>query len=166
MLSPDIYSASDVIGMLQLEPLPHEGGWFRRTGEGSGLRADASARRGWSSILALFTPDGFSALHRLAADEIWCFHAGDALTSLRLHPGGSVESVTLGFDLTRGERVQDIVRAGIWQGTCLRAGGRWALVSCVVAPEFRWEDFELGRRSDLQRQFPAWAETIARLTRD
>ena len=132
MLSPSTHTATDVIRLLNLEPLPHEGGWFRRTGEGAPLPGDASGRRTWSSIFALFTPDGFSALHRLASDEVWCFHAGDPLVSLRLHPAGRGEIVPLGADVMAGERLQDVVRAGVWQGTRLREGGRWALVTCCL----------------------------------
>lgn len=165
MLSPSTHTADDVIALLRLAPLPHEGGWFRRVGEGELRASDASGRRAWSSILALFTPDGFSALHRLVNDEIWCFHAGDPLVSLRLHPEGRGEIVTLGTDVTADERLHDVVRAGVWQGTRLREGGRWALVTCVVAPEFRWEDFELGSRAALHASFSTWSAEIEKLTR-
>ena len=32
-LSPDTYSAADIVRLLQLAPLEPEGGFFRRTGE-------------------------------------------------------------------------------------------------------------------------------------
>lgn len=41
---------------------------------------------------------------------------------------------------------------------------RWSLVSCLVAPGFAYEDFELARREDLLRQCPAEAELILALT--
>jgi predicted cupin superfamily sugar epimerase len=122
-------------------------------------------RRVYSTIYALFTPEGFSALHRLRSDEVWCFHAGDALESLRLHPDGEGEWTRLGLDIAAGERPQDIVEAHTWQGTRLVAGGRWALVSCIVSPEFAWDDFELGLREPLSAAFPTWAEPIRALTR-
>ncbi len=71
----------------------------------------------------------------------------------------------LGLNPAAGKRGQDVVAAGVWQGTKLVAGGRWALVSCVVAPEFVWEDFELGERDRLAREFPRFAGDIAALTR-
>ena len=64
-----------------------------------------------------------------------------------------------------GELLQNIVPAQTWQSTRLVAGGRWALVSCVVAPEFRWEDFELGKADALVTAFPAMADGIRELTR-
>ena len=163
-LSPDTHSAEEVVRLLGLEPLDQEGGFFRRTAASEVVRP-GGGRRGWSVIYSLITPTGFSALHRLTGDEVWCFHAGDALESLRLKPDGSGHWVKLGANLSAGEQLQDVVRAHTWQGTRLVAGGRWALVSCVVVPEFKWEDFELGGREKLTAAYPAWAEDIRGLTR-
>lgn len=161
-LSPNTHTAEDVVRLLGLQPLDREGGFFRRTAEGP---VDAPGGRcRWSSILFLITPDGFSALHRLASDEIWTFIAGDAVESLRLREGHG-EWVRLGLAPDAGICVQDVVRAGTWQGTRLVRGGRWALVSCVVVPGFVWPDFALGDRAALTADWPAFAEAIAELTR-
>jgi predicted cupin superfamily sugar epimerase len=181
MLSPASHSAADVIRLFALEPLPSEGGWFRRVAESHteilahsgvsngraplGMPNRQTPRRAWSSIHALFTPDGFSALHRLTSDEIWLFHAGDPLESLRLYPDAGGERITLGLDPAAGERAHDVVRAGTWQGTRLQSGGRWAFVSCIVVPEFDWSDFQLATRGELTGRFPAWTKEIQALTR-
>jgi predicted cupin superfamily sugar epimerase len=162
-LSPEHCTADEVVRLLKLEPLEREGGFFRRTGEAGTVLS--GGQRTWSAIQALFTPEGFSALHRLAADEVWCFHAGDPLESLRLKPDGRGEWVKLGLNLAAGERPQDVVAAQVWQGTRLAPGGRWALVLCVVVPEFRWEDFELGGREALAAAYPDWSADIRVLTR-
>lgn len=171
-LTPDTHSAADVVALLGLQPLDQEGGWFRRTAEstlvipGSALpEGHGGPRRAYSVIQALFTPDAFSAMHRLISDEIWCFHAGDPLESLRLHPEGRGEWIRLGLAPAAGERVQDVIGANVWQGTRLVAGGRWALVSCTVVPEFVWTDFELADRVSLSAIYPAFAAGIAGLTR-
>ena len=163
-LSPDTHTAEQVARLLQLEPLDQEGGFFRRTGAG-GTMLPGGGRRAWSMIYVLITPEGFSALHRLAADELWFFHAGDALESLRLRPDGGGEWVRLGLNAAAGERLQDVVPAQVWQGTRLAPGGRWALVSCVVVPEFVWDDFELGECAALCSAWPAFATGITALTR-
>lgn len=163
-LSPAHLSALDVVRLLKLEPLDQEGGYFRRTGESATVLP--GGKRAWSMIYSLLTPEGFSAMHRLATDEIWCFHAGDPLESLRLRTDGSGEWVKLGLNLAHTERPQDVVPAQTWQGTRLAAGGRWALVTCVVAPEFEWSDFELGSRAALIASHPGFAEGIRALTRE
>lgn len=164
--SPDTHSADDVIRLLDLQPLPHEGGYFRRTAESPALvESPWGRRRSWSSIYALFTPDTFSALHRLRQDEVWCFHAGDPLEALRLPPEGGGQRVVLGLNPELGQRSQDVVLAHTWQGVRLTPGGKWALVSCVVAPEFQWEDFELANASELIGAYPAFRDVIRALTR-
>jgi len=163
-LTPEHYTAEEVVRLLGLAPLEREGGFFRRTAESGAVLPDGN-RRAWSAIYALFTPEGFSALHRLTAEEIWCFHAGDPLESLRLFPDDSGRWIKLGLNSTAGECPQDVVAARVWQGTRLVPGGRWALVSCVVTPEFRWTDFELGGREALGAAYPEFAEGIKALTR-
>ena len=166
--SPDTHSAEQVIAALGLESLDQEGGFFRRTAEaGLWVRPKEAEEdsRAYSVIYALFTPDGFSAMHLLTTDEVWCWHAGDSLESLRLAPDGTGKWVRLGMGLEGAERPQDIIPAGVWQGTRLAAGGRWALVSCVMAPEFRWQDFTLGHRDELIAQYPKFEVGIVGLTR-
>jgi predicted cupin superfamily sugar epimerase len=164
-LSPDTHTAEEVAQLLGLAPLVPEGGYFRRTAEGPELLS-GTGRRAYSVIYFLITPTGFSALHKLGTDETWCFHCGDGLDSLRLSPGGAGKIVRLGPDMAGGETLQDVVPAEVWQGTRLRPGGRWALVSCVVAPEFRWSDFLLGERAVLASAYPVFAAEVRALTRE
>ena len=162
------HSAQEVVDALGLEPLSQEGGFFRRTAEaGLWVRPQNASEdsRAYSVIYALFTPEGFSAMHHLTTDEVWCWHAGDRLESLRLSPDGTGELVKLGLNVADGDRLQDVIPAGIWQGTRLAAGGRWALVSCIMAPEFRWQDFTLGDRPELATKYPEWTSAIEGLTR-
>jgi hypothetical protein len=157
-----------VLRLFGLEPLDQEGGYFRRVAEsplvipGTVLPAAIGGdRRAYSVIYLLLTTGGFSALHRLTMDEIWFYLAGDPIESLRLSPGGA------GWvKLDAAGRRHDVVPAQTWQGTRLAAGGRWALCSMVVVPEFTWKDFELGDRAALASAYPAHAADIAALTRE
>lgn len=162
-LHPDTHSAEEVARLLDLKPLESEGGFFRRSAEAAVI-LPGSDRRAYSVIYFLITPLGFSALHKLESDETWCFHCGDTLESLRLAPTGEGGMVRLGLNLAAGETPQDVVPAGVWQGTRLSDGGRWALVTCVVAPEFLWSDFTLGDRTELMARYPTHAQGIRRLT--
>lgn len=139
--------------LLGLEPLPHEGGRFRRT------FADAAS----SAILYLLVAPEFSALHRLTAAEVYHWHAGSPLRLLLLHPGGEVEEPVLGPDVEAGQRPQVIVPAGTWQGSS--PDGPWVLVGTTVAPPFEWEMFTLGDRAALAAAHPAAAVRIRALTR-
>ena len=44
-------------------------------------------------------------------------------------------------------------------------GDGFALVGCLVAPAFRFEDFELFERHTLLAQYPAYKAIILKLTR-
>jgi hypothetical protein len=49
--------------------------------------------------------------------------------------------VTLGSDLSTGERPQAIVPARAWQAA--QSLGAWTLCGCTVAPGFEFSGFEL-----------------------
>ncbi len=158
---------------LGLEPLPIEGGYYVETYR-SEISLPGSAlpprfggeRRISTAIYFLLTPDTFSALHRLAGDEVYHFYLGDPVELLVLAPDGSGEVVRLGQDLEAGMRVQNVVPAGCWQGSRLAGGGEYALLGTTMAPGFDWQDFEAGNGDDLVAQYPEFQKQIRRLVRD
>jgi predicted cupin superfamily sugar epimerase len=142
-----------VAALLGLEPLPDEGGLFRRT------HIDAHS----SAIYFLLIAPDFSAMHRLTATETYHWYAGAPLRLLLLGGDGQVSEPVLGPDLAAGQRPQIVVPAGTWQGSS--STGEWTLVGTTTAPPFDWEGFELGERAALAAGYPAAAERIAALTR-
>ncbi|HEY7324849.1 MAG TPA: cupin domain-containing protein [Streptosporangiaceae bacterium] len=134
----------------QLDLRPHpEGGWFRETWRSAmTFRPDGygGERSAATAIYFLLCPGEESAWHVVRSDELWLWHTGGPLT-LRL--GGSeaepaeTATITLGGDVTGGQRPQMIVSGGTWQ-CAVPAGRDAALVSCVVAPGFDFADFRLG----------------------
>jgi predicted cupin superfamily sugar epimerase len=130
---------ADVVRHYGLEPHP-EGGWYRRTWEDRAV--DAGGRRRGSAILFLLGPGEESRWHRIDATELWHHGAGGPLVLSRWVEGDDgVTSDVLGADGSAGHLPQVVVAPGEWQRA--RADGAWALVSCVVVPEFRFEGFEL-----------------------
>ena len=153
-------AAREVMARLQLAPLPGEGGFFRQTSR------TATA----SSILFLLTPEEFSALHRLAQDELWHFHAGDAVEHVQLDAvSGGCRVTRLGPDVHGGDAPQVFVPARVWQGARIAEGGTarqgYALVGCTVSPPWDEHGFELGARAGLLRDFPGHERWIEALTR-
>lgn len=166
-------TAEDVKKLLGLQPHPREGGWYVRTYEARELVAAAAfddgryagARRTGTAIYYLLEPDTFSEMHRLKSDEVFHFYAGDAVEMLQLREGGSGVMVVIGNDLSRGQRPQVVVERGVWQGSRLVEGGRWALLGCTVSPGFEYEDYETGTRSQLGANWPEFVNEITALTR-
>jgi predicted cupin superfamily sugar epimerase len=116
-----------------------EGGWYRETYRHQGPNG---GRGHMTAIHYLLEAGEVSRWHRVTdADELWIFHSGGAL-ELTLSPDGrSREEHRLGLDLAAGERPQATVPAGCWQSA--RTLGLFTLVTCVVAPAFVFESFEL-----------------------
>lgn len=149
-------TAAEVIGMLALIPLPREGGYFRET-----YRSAHS-----TAIYYLLTPDSFSAMHRLAGDEVFHFYLGDPVEMLQLHTDDSAQRLTIGPDIAGGMRPQVIVPGGTWQGSRVAPGGEFALLGTTMAPGFDPRDFELGDRDTLIGRYPDRADLIRALTRE
>ena len=154
--------------ILELKPLPIEGGYYVET-----YRSDEKLEAGQTgrgpralstAIFYLLTPDTCSRLHRLKADEIYHFYLGDPVELLQLSPDGTGRVVTLGPNLLKGMAVQMVVPGGTWQGSRLRRGGRYALLGTTMAPGFDLADCEFGERATLMRTYPDWSRQIIRLT--
>lgn len=119
-----------------MQPHP-EGGHYAETfraAPGPDGRATSTA------IYFLLRAGERSHWHRIDAAEIWLWHAGAPLT-LDVADETGQRAVTLGANIAAGERPQAIVPPHAWQAA--RSNGAWTLVSCVVAPGFLFEKFEL-----------------------
>ena len=165
-------TVDQIKSLLGLKPHPEEGGFFVETYRaGERIPAEAlggryrGARSVGTAIYYLLTPETFSAIHRLASDEIFHFYLGDPVEMLHLFADGSGRVVVLGPDLEKGMRPQVIVPRGVWQGSRLVAAGRFALLGTTVAPGFDFADYEHGRRAELLRAYPQFREVIVALTR-
>jgi predicted cupin superfamily sugar epimerase len=158
-------SADDVICLLQLQPHPVEGGFFRETYRApTTIAAHGGMRNLSTAIYYLLKPGHVSELHVLPGDEVFHFYLGAPVQMLQLGPDGSGRDVVLGADLTAGEVPQVVVPAGVWQGTRLVGDAGFALLGCTVAPGFDYADYRGARRAELTAQWPAFAEEIVRLT--
>ena len=159
--------------ILSLAPLPGEGGYFRETYR-SPLVIPAEVlpplytgpRNAGTAIYYLLTPETTSRIHRLPGDEVFHFYLGDPVEMLHLHPDGKAGCFIIGNDLERGMRPQVVVPAGVWQGSRLVAGGRFALLGTTMAPGFEFDDFDAGDRAILLGQFPEQADLIRALTKE
>jgi len=169
-----VLTAQQLIELLELEPLPVEGGMFRQT-YCSEERIPLSALPGRyragkpfaTAIYYLLTSDAdsFSALHRLPTDEVYHFYLGDPVEMLLLFPDGGGRRVVLGQEILQGQQVQFVVPRGVWQGSRLIAGGRFALLGTTMAPGFDPTDYEGGQREELLARYPEQPELIRALTR-
>jgi predicted cupin superfamily sugar epimerase len=158
--------ARKLVSLLDLAPHP-EGGFYRETWRAK-LSVDGlphgSPRAAHTAIYFLLPAGTFSALHRVASDEVWHHYDGDPVALHVIDAGGAHTQVTLGRDFAHGHRPQYVVPAGAWQAAAPQ-GDRYALCGCTVAPGFDFRDFEMPARDELLARFPALTELVVRLTR-
>jgi predicted cupin superfamily sugar epimerase len=167
--------AQTLIQHFKMQKIPAEGPWFTVTYRSpdvldtSGLPARYKGRRvAGTAIYAVQTKDDFSAMHKLATDEIWHFYGGDPLEMLLLYPDGHGEVVMVGPDVFKGQHPQLVVPREVWQGS-IPIGDRpesYSFFGNTLAPGFEFADFEMGYRDELQNRYPQFAGHIARLTRE
>lgn len=121
--------------------LPHpEGGHFVETFRDK-VTLPGSDRAVSTAIYYLLQQGEFSHWHRVDAVETWHFYAGAALRLSLSADGQENRNVTLGTNITAGERPQIIVPKDHWQRA--QSLGNWTLVGCTVAPGFDFAGFEM-----------------------
>ena len=148
----------------RLELVVHpEGGWYRETYRSDVVLARSALpdgypgdRRLMTSILYLLPTGMRSRWHRVRSEELWMHHRGDDLrlgvssanpTQQGSGKGGREYDVRLGQRMA--SKFQAIVPPGHWQeAEALQGEAGYALVGCVVAPGFEFEDFEMADPDD------------------
>lgn len=163
-------TAEELKAILDLKPLPREGGFFKeifRAGEPlpkSSLPSRYQSERvTLTSIYYLLDTSTFSAFHRLQSDEIYHFYLGDPVHLFLIEADGSLIQVTLGQDIRAGHHLQYVVPRHVWQASRLASGGAFALMGCTVAPGFDFADYEHGQRDAMLDEFPEHRELIMSL---
>ncbi|PWR00893.1 cupin [Meridianimarinicoccus roseus] len=121
-----------------LNLVPHiEGGYFREVWTAPAERGE---RPIGSLIYYMLTHGDVSHWHKHDASETWLFHAGAPMAlSVADSEHGPVDRTTLGTGFHLGHKPSLTVPQGSWQSA--RTTGDWSLVSCLVAPAFRYEGF-------------------------
>ncbi len=147
-------TADQLIEQLGLSAHP-EGGWYKETWRSQGRAdPDGSDRANATAILFLLKSGEASHWHRVDADEMWIWQAGDPLElGIAERNDAAADWLTLGDDVYAGHVFQGLVPTGAWQAARpvappVGAAG-YTLVSCVVVPGFEFAGFELAP--------PGWA---------
>lgn len=162
-------TATSLIDLLNLDPLPEEGGYFRRTYLAKDkVPANTLPSRYQrdmplvSAIYYLLTTNDFSAMHRLQTDEMYHFYYGDPVELLLLYPDGKGETFLLGTDFMAGMRPQKLVPRDVWQGSVIQPNGKhgFALIGTTMSPAYDDISFELGQQADLIRGYPEFVTEI------
>lgn len=139
-------TAAQIITKLELQPHP-EGGYYRRTY----LQIEENA----SCIYYMLEHGDKSHWHTIQSDEILLFHCGQPL-NVHMISGGQLHTHILGSDILSGEQSQLIIPANSVLAMSVKSSepNTYALISCVVSPQFKFEEFKLYNAQELLEQFP------------
>lgn len=148
--------ADDWIKQLDLTPHP-EGGYFKETIRES---TDEAQRAPFSSIYFLLKTGDISHFHRIDADEVWYYHAGESLTIHMITPDGDYESVQLGPAIEEGQVLQyKVPKDTIFASSLIDREG-YSLVGCMCQPAFEFNHFELFTQETLMHLYPQHKKLI------
>ena len=160
----DELNVSEIIARLGLNPHP-EGGYYAETFRSTEIVTlhDGRLRSASTAIHFLLPSGAFSALHRVAADEVWHHYGGSPLELVTISPDGFLSKILLGRDLLSVQRPPHVVPSGWWQGARPLEKGA-TLTGCTVAPGFDFHDFEMPSRALLLEIFPQHRPVILEFT--
>ncbi|MEP0355007.1 cupin domain-containing protein [Paraglaciecola sp.] len=148
-----------------------EGGYFKQTFKASHrpkISTDSGLRNLMTSIFYLLSAESpIGHFHMNQSDIMHYFHAGDPITYYLLRSDGSLETIVMGPDPTKGHKMQMMVKGGIWKASKIPTDGEYGygLIGEAVAPGFEYEDMQLGETQRLLAEYPKHAELIKMLSR-
>ena len=158
------------ISKLNLNEHP-EGGYYRevyRSGElidGIYLKNKRKGERNLAtSIYFLLKSTEKSLLHRLKSDETWYYHHGAPIHLYCIDFQGNLKEIVVGPDIENHEHPQYTIPEGTIFGGLVSAQNTFCLSSCMVAPGFSFEDFQMLSREFMLDKYPRHREIILKLT--
>lgn len=143
--------------------LPHPEGGFYKELPHSNDWLELQKRPLYTNIYFLLTEENPSHFHQLTSDEVWYFHYGSSLKVHELLEDGTYKETSVGLDVEQGDVLQYVVERGSIFGSSINEGEGYALVSCMVAPGFSFEDFRLFTKEELRDMYPDYHEIIEKL---
>lgn len=153
----------ELVAELDLKPHP-EGGYYKEIYRSDlGIGTPSGERSIVTSIYFLLTSENVSKFHQIKSDEMWFYHEGSPLTVHVIDENGQYEKIKVG-PVSEINKPQQMVPAGVIFGSTVDYKDSFALVSCVVAPGFDFDDFRLYNKQELLEKFPTHKEIINILT--
>ena len=151
--------ARELIQTLRLTVLPKESGYLGIIGRSAQMvTVDGRALAVQSQNYYLLTRDRpINYLHWLVPDDTHILIEGGPVDYFIFHPDGRAEKVTLGRDLSAGQRPVVAVPGGCWKALRLREGASYALMANTLSPEFTPDRVKIGAGPDWVQRFTSSA---------
>lgn len=140
-----------------------EGGFYKETYRAKTIieQENGKVRNTGTAIYYLLREQDKSHFHKVGSDEIWLFHQGEPIEMYIITKDGNLQTKVLGNAFDKGEEPQITILANTWFAAKIKSGTAFAFVSCVVAPGFDFEDYQIGDKHELAKLFPKIEKDIA-----
>jgi uncharacterized protein len=138
--------AHEIIEVLHLSVLPKESGYLGLIGESAQkVQIDGRQLAVQSQVYYMLTRDlPINYLHWLAPDDTHILIEGGPVDYFIFHPDGRAEKITLGRDVSAGQRPLVAVPGGCWKALRLHPGASYALMANALSPEFTPDRVRIG----------------------
>lgn len=117
-----------------------------------------------TSIYFLLKSGEKSLLHILKSDETWYYHYGNPIHLFCIDFHGNLKEVVIGPDIEKHEQPQYTIPEGTIFGGLVHGQKTFCLASCMVAPGFSFDDFQLLSREFMLEKYPKHKDIILKLT--
>jgi len=161
--------AQKYVKQLQLKKHP-EGGYFKEVYRSGEMilpehlpKRYKSSRNFSTSIYFLLEGKQFSSFHLLQSDELWHFYDGSSVLLYIINQKGELSVKKLGRSVD--SELQLTIEKQSWFAAELEDKKLFSLFGCTISPGFDFDDFEMGRRDELIKNFPQHSDLIKRLTK-
>jgi hypothetical protein len=157
--------AQELIRALHLSVLPQESGYLGLIGE-SAQKVDVSGRSlaVQSQVYYMLTRDRpINYLHWLASDDTHILIEGGPVDYFIFHPDGRAEKLTLGTDVSKGERPLIAIPGNCWKALRLHDGASYALMANALSPEFTADRVRIGAGPEWVKRYTGatqWATPV------
>ena len=147
--------ARELIRTLKLTVLPKESGYLGIIGRsGQMVNVDGRALAVQSQNYYMLTRERpINYLHWLAPDDTHILVEGGPVDYFIFHPDGHSEKVTLGMNLSAGERPVVAVPGGCWKALRLHGSANYALMANTLSPEFTPDRVRIGAGADWVKRY-------------
>lgn len=141
--------AQELIRTLGLKPLPRESGYLGIVGvSNQKVIVNNRSLAVQSQNYYMLTEDlPINYLHWLEPADTHILIEGGPVDYFLFHPDGRVEQVTLGVDVSSGQRPIVAVPGNCWKALKLHKGARYALMANALSPEFTPDRVRIGEGS-------------------
>jgi hypothetical protein len=145
----------EIIQTLHLTVLPKESGYLGIIGRSSQIvTVDGRALAVQSQNYYMLTRDRpINYLHWLVPDDTHILIEGGPVDYFIFHPDGRAEKITLGLNLTAGQRPVVAVPGGCWKALRLHQGASYALMANTLSPEFTPDRVKIGTGPEWVKRF-------------